>query len=147
MGMRVIDASNLIMGRLCSYVAKQLLTSEEEIVIVNAEKVMITGRKESILERFKTERDVGSVRKGPRFPKEPDRILRRTVRGMLPMKTSRGKNAFKRLRVYVSIPEEFKNSKIEVLEELKNKHINNVISLLEVSRQLGSKVKVNDNSN
>ncbi len=143
--MRVIDVSNLVMGRVCSYIAKELLSNNDEIVVVNAEKSMITGNKSQVLDRFKTERSVGSVRKGPRFPKEPDRIFRRTVRGMLPMKTSRGKTAFKRLRVYIGVPEEFKNSNIETLEQFKNKHINNVISLMEISRQLGSKVKVDDN--
>jgi len=143
--MRIIDASNLVMGRVCSYIAKELLNNNDEIVVVNAEKAMVTGKKSQVLERFKTERNVGSVRKGPRFPKEPDRIFRRTVRGMLPMKTSRGKTALKRLRVYIGIPEEFKNSNMETLEQFKNKHINNVISLMEISRQLGSKVKVDDN--
>ncbi|MEM4089615.1 MAG: 50S ribosomal protein L13, partial [Thermoplasmatales archaeon] len=87
------------MGRISSYLAKELLSKKEEIVVINAEKAVVTGKRRFLIERYKTERDVGSVRKGPRFPKEPDRIFRRTVRGMLPMKTTRGRDALKRLRV------------------------------------------------
>lgn len=87
---------------------------------------------------------MGSVRKGPKFPKEPDRIFRRTVRGMLPMKTSRGKEALKRLRVYKGVPKEFQGKEAEVLDKFKNKHISNVVPLYEISRELGSKVVVND---
>lgn len=113
-------------------------------MVINAEKAVVTGRRMFLVERYKMERDVGSVRKGPRFPKEPDRIFRRTVRGMLPMKTSRGKEAFKRLRVYKGVPPEFRGKEAEILENFKNKHISNVVPLWDISRELGSKVMGND---
>ncbi|MEM0127128.1 MAG: 50S ribosomal protein L13 [Thermoplasmatales archaeon] len=142
--MRIIDGTNLVLGRVSSYLAKELLSNKEEIVVVNAERAVITGRKRFLIEKYKTERSVGSVRKGPKFPKEPDRIFRRTVRGMLPMKTSRGKEALKRLRVYKGVPKEFQGKEAEVLDKFKNKHISNVVPLYEISRELGSKVVVND---
>ena len=91
------------------------------------------------------ERDVGSVRKGPRFPKEADRIFRRTVRGMLPMKSSKGISAFKRLSVYIGVPKEFTGKEIEKLEGFQNKHVANVITLYDVCKELGSKVIVDGN--
>jgi large subunit ribosomal protein L13 len=143
--MRVIDGSNMVLGRFCSYVAKELLEKQDEIIIVNAEKATVTGRKGYTIGRYKMERDVGSVRKGPRFPKEPDRILRRTVRGMLPMKTTRGKDAFKKLKVYIGVPKEYGDIAIEKHDEFKNKHVSNVLSLYEISKELGSKVRIDGN--
>ncbi len=143
--MRVIDGSDMVLGRFCSYIAKELLEKKEEIVIVNAEKATVTGRKGYTIGRYKVERDVGSVRKGPRYPKEPDRILRRTVRGMLPMKTTRGKDAFKNLKVFIGVPKEYSESAIEKHDEFKNKHVSNVLSLYEISRELGSKVRIDGN--
>lgn len=133
------------MGRASSYLAKELLTKDEEIVIVNAEKAVVTGRRRFSIEHYKMERDVGSVRKGPRFPKEPDRIFRRTVRGMLPMKNSKGKEAFKRLSVYIGVPIDLRGKEIEKLDQFQNKHIANVITLYEISKELGSKVVIDGN--
>ncbi len=53
--MKVIDAKDLILGRLASLVAKELLNGEE-IVIVNAEECAITGSKESILQKYRERR-------------------------------------------------------------------------------------------
>ncbi|MCL4333705.1 MAG: 50S ribosomal protein L13 [Candidatus Thermoplasmatota archaeon] len=125
--------------------AKELLTKNDEIVVVNAEKAVVSGRRRYTIERYKMERDVGSVRKGPRFPKEADRIFRRTVRGMLPMKNSRGIEALKRLRVYIGVPMEFKGKEFEKLEEYQNKHVANVTTLYDISKELGSKVIVDGN--
>jgi len=133
------------LGRASSYLAKELLTKDEEIVIVNAEKAVVTGRRRFSIEHYKMERDVGSVRKGPRFPKEPDRIFRRTVRGMLPMKNSKGKEAFKRLSVYIGVPIDLRGKEIEKLDQFQNKHIANVITLYEISKELGSKVVIDGN--
>ena len=47
------------------------------------------------------------------FSREPDRILRRTIRCMLPFHTARGREAFRNLRVYKSVPAELKGKKFE----------------------------------
>lgn len=133
----------MVLGRFSTYLAKELLTKQDEIVIVNAEKAVVTGRRRFTIERYKMERDVGSVRKGPRYPKEPDRIFRRTVRGMLPMKNTRGIEAYKRLSVFIGIPREYQGKEIEKAEGYQNKHVANVITLYEISKELGSKVIVN----
>ena len=41
---------------------------------------------------------------GPKFPRRPDDIFRRAVRGMVPYRKPTGRKAFKTLRVYVGIP-------------------------------------------
>lgn len=133
------------MGRFSSYVAKELLTKKEDIVVVNAEKATVSGRRRYSIEKYKEERSVGSVRKGPKFPKEADRILRRTVRGMLPMKNARGKEALKKLRVFIGVPKMYEGKEIEKLDQYQNKHVANVITLYEVSKELGSKVIIDGN--
>lgn len=138
--MAVIDAENMILGRLASVVAKRLLQGED-IVIVNAEKAVIIGDKHFIINKYLERRKIGSVRKGPYYPRMPDRILRRTVRGMLPMKKSRGKEAYKRLKVYMGIPREYEKEKIEKIEEAKNNKLEGFITLKELSIHLGAKLR------
>jgi len=101
--MAVVDADGVIMGRLASDVAKRLLEGQE-VTIVNAEKAVITGSKKAIMREYKERADRGHRYKGPFYPKAPHRILKRAVRGMLPWKKPRGRQAYKRLRVHVGAP-------------------------------------------
>lgn len=137
--MDVIDAEGLIVGRLSSTVAKRLLNGES-IVIVNADKAVLIGKKENIIEKYKEKYERGSIRKGPFFPRMPDRILRRTVRGMLPMKSSHGKLAYKNLMVYMGVPKEYAEAQKTVIEYAKNEKVNGFITLREISKQLGAKI-------
>ncbi len=108
----VIDAENAIAGRLASYASKQLLLGKE-IVIVNSEKAIIMGNERDIISKYLAlRRKGGSAMKGPFFPSSPERILKRIVRGMLPQKKGRGMEALKRIKCYIGIPEEFKNTKM-----------------------------------
>jgi len=114
MAEQFIDATNLKAGRLASYAAKQALLGDK-IVIVNAEKSIITGKKENALNRHKKRKELGQPTKGPFFPRTSDRMLRRIVRGMLPHRQQKGKEAFQRVMCYIGVPEEFKNKKFETL--------------------------------
>ncbi len=136
--MKVIDADNLIMGRLASHVAK-LLISGEEVAIVNAEKTIISGRKKSIIAEYHQKRTVGGPRKGPFFPRMPDRILKRTVRGMIPYKKATGKEAFKRLKVYIGVPKELEGKSLGTVEGASAEGKIRCIELGEISRELGAK--------
>lgn len=110
--MTVIDADGWILGRLASMVAKRLLRSEE-IIIVNAEKAVITGSKEDLIGKYMERRERGSKEKGPFYPKRADKILKRAIRGMLPYKKNRGRDALSRLKVYIGIPAELENKEME----------------------------------
>ncbi len=112
----VIDANQLILGRMSSIVAKRLLKGEK-IIIVNAEKAVISGKKGSKVREVKEFLKVGHPWKGPFHPRRPDRIVRRTIRGMLPYKKPKGKAAYKRLRVYIGVPEELQDVEKETLKE------------------------------
>jgi len=110
----VIDASGLILGRMASVVAKRLL-SGESIVIVNAEKATISGKRLSRVREAKAFLEVGHPGKGPFHPRRPDQIVRRTVRGMLPHRLPKGQAAFKRLRVFLGVPLEFKDATFQTI--------------------------------
>jgi len=109
----VIDAKDKIAGRLASFVAKELLKGNK-VVVLNVEKAIISGDKEDIIEEFKRRRERGDPYKGPFYPRYPDEIFRRMVRGMLPYKKYRGKIALKNLKVFYGIPEEYKDKIMDV---------------------------------
>ena len=106
---RIFDAEGTVMGRLASTAAKALLAGES-VVIVNAEKAVITGVPNYIIGQYAAARDLGSARKGPYVPRRPDRLLRRAVRGMLPRKEPRGRAAYHRLQVHVGVPNELRTA-------------------------------------
>ncbi|MEX0920866.1 MAG: 50S ribosomal protein L13 [Candidatus Pacearchaeota archaeon] len=110
--MKIIDGKNAILGRLASYVAKEALKGEE-IVILNCDEVIITGRKKDIRETFEKKRGrVGSGQKGPKHSRLSFRIVKRTIRGMLPNhRKGRGKEALKRIKCYSGVPKEFEDKK------------------------------------
>lgn len=134
---RVVDATGLVLGRASSLIAKRLLNGER-IVVVNAEKAVVVGRREDILRHFQERRARGSVRKGPFYPRQPDRIFRRSVRGMLPFHKSRGRDAFGRVMAYIGVPEEFAKAPRETLEDAKVRpSLRPPLTLADISKLLG----------
>ncbi len=141
--MPTIDATGHVVGRLASVIAKRLLNGEE-IVIVNAEKAIITGRRSVVLGEYQKRRRRGSTTShmrgiGPFYPRRPDMILRRTISRMLPHQQPRGREALKRLRVYIDVPDSFKGQSLETIEVAKRVPQGPVLSLGEVAKLLGSK--------
>jgi len=118
--MKIIDGTNAVLGRLASYVAKELLKGEE-IAILNCEKVIITGNKKTTEREFKEKRSrVGSGQKGPKLSRSADRIVKRTIRGMLPNhRFGRGREAWKKIKCYNKVPKEFQNKKMIKAGKLK----------------------------
>ena len=109
-----IDAEDAVLGRMNSFVAKQALLGNE-IYVLNAEKAVISGNKETNIKRLKLKRSINSMkpRKGPFFSSDPQKIVKRAIRGMLPdWRNGRGKEAFKRIKCYNGIPPEFKKEKL-----------------------------------
>lgn len=131
---KIIDGKNAVLGRLATAIAKQLLKGEE-IIILNAEKIIITGSPKQIVGKYLARRRIGSAHHGPFFPKKSNLIVRRTIRGMLP-KSRKGINALKKLRVHESIPKEFEGKKTEgiAVKEIKT----GFIRLKDLSKSLGS---------
>jgi len=133
----IIDAKGLILGRMASKIAKRLLQGES-VVILNAEKAAISGKRQQIVQEAKTFLEVGHPRKGPYHPRRPDRIVRRTVRGMLPWDKPKGKMAYKRLRVYLGAPKEFDGKEMQTILDASAKKLKSpYITVGELAKEIG----------
>tara|TARA_B110000467_G_scaffold164763_1_gene195565 strand:+ start:940 stop:1428 length:489 start_codon:yes stop_codon:yes gene_type:complete len=106
----VFDADGLILGRLASTVADMLLKAarsdrDDKVVIINSEKAIVSGSSTSVLQNYHDKYALNHARKGPFYPRMPDMILKRTVRGMLPyQRKSSGRRALRNLRVEIGCP-------------------------------------------
>ncbi|HZC48999.1 MAG TPA: 50S ribosomal protein L13 [Nitrososphaeraceae archaeon] len=136
----VIDAANCISGRICSHVSKLLLQGNR-VTIVNAEKAMLSGHRYKTIQLYKEHLEINSVTNpihGPFHPRRPDTILTKMVRGMIPKRKSSGIEAFKRLRVYIGIPESLKNSEMKYYDDSKiTKPSSYYITVGEVAKEIG----------
>ncbi|MFA6023116.1 MAG: 50S ribosomal protein L13 [Candidatus Pacearchaeota archaeon] len=107
----VIDGTNATLGRLASYAAKQSLLGSS-VIIVNANRVVIVGSKADIIDKYKKSISRGGTSmKGPNIIRTPERILKRTVRGMLSYKDGRGSAAIDRVICYNETPAKYENVK------------------------------------
>jgi large subunit ribosomal protein L13 len=133
----VVDARDCILGRVASNVAEMALDGQR-VAVVNAEDAVVTGSDEDVVGKFRERTELGSD-KGPAYPSRPDGILKRSVRGMLPYKRERGREAFENVRVYVGDPFD---EDAEVLEETSLDRLSNIrfVHLGEVSEQIGANV-------
>jgi large subunit ribosomal protein L13 len=131
----IIDADGAIVGRLASHVAKRAMEGER-FAIVNAEKAIITGSKEHVLSFYKRKSSFKRQVGGKHFPKRPDMVLKRTIRGMVPRKTYRGRNAISRIRVYMGVPKEFEG-KAKKVESLNKTQLLKFQSLGDVCEEIG----------
>jgi large subunit ribosomal protein L13 len=123
--MKIIDAKEAILGRLASFVAKELLKGEK-IVIVNCKDAIISGNRKFIEARYLEKKSkVGTAQKGPKVSRLPHLIVKRVIRGMLPdHREGRGRAALNNLRCYATIPKEFETKeKIKFDSKFKGKHI------------------------
>jgi large subunit ribosomal protein L13 len=134
----IIDSEGAVLGRLCTTVAKRLLNGEE-IIIVNSEKVIVTGKKTMIKAHYKHEREVGTYRKGPFYPRMPDRILKRCVRGMIPYQEPHGRTAYKKLKCYIGVPKEYQGQTFEKITSAE-KHPVDFMTLREIAQFLGANI-------
>ena len=109
----VIDASDVVLGRLASHAATLLrgkhkpifaphVDTGDFVIVVNAEKVALSGRK---LEQKRAYRHSGypgglrSMAYGELMSRHPERVIEKAVRGMLP-KNSLGRGMLRKLKVY-----------------------------------------------
>jgi large subunit ribosomal protein L13 len=112
--MVTIDASNAVVGRLGARVAK-LLLANQQVEIINADKAVMAGSLSAAKEKYLSRRHQKNKRTpedSPVWPRVPHLLLRRIVRGMLPHKSKRGRDAYHRLRVVVGAPEGVKAQRI-----------------------------------
>ncbi len=105
----VIDATNAIAGRLAAFAAKKALQGED-VVLVNAGKAVVSGNAETTVVRYykrRLQQNKADPDKSPKWPRRPDLMLKRIIKGMLPKQSSRRKHALSRVRAYLGVPKEF----------------------------------------
>ena len=138
----VIDATNLILGRLASKAAKHALDGGN-VIIINCEKAIVTGDKKQIFDSYIRKFDVGQVNQGPYFPRTPDQLVRRTIRGMLPRKKPKGRAALERIKCYAGMPTQIKLdlAGAKTLPEASGGRIKKTssITILELCKHIGYK--------
>jgi large subunit ribosomal protein L13 len=133
----IVNAEGLVLGRMLSKVAKRLLNGED-VVILNAEKVVISGKKKSKVAEAKQFLEVGAPMRGPFHYRRPDRIVKKCVRGMLPYAQPKGKTAYKRLKVYMGIPLEFKNQPMITFDQAQSSKLKGPhFTLTEMAKEVG----------
>jgi large subunit ribosomal protein L13 len=137
--MKVIDATDAVVGRMAARVAKMLLQGEE-VAIVNAEKAVVSGSPKKIVEKYFLRRKVqqkANPEESPKWPRRPDLLLKRIIRGMLPKKSARGKNALRKLRCYIGVPKEFEGKSVEKIVKTAKDFNCRFISIQKVCEKLG----------
>ena len=138
----IIDGRNAVLGRLGSLVAQRIMDGEE-IVVVNAESIIVTGERDMIFADYKARVDRGDTtkRKGPFYPRRADLLFKRSVRGMIPWTTTSGREAYRRLHVFVGTPKQFADAEKEKVEGAMKKISGKYTTLGAISKFLGSNVR------
>lgn len=109
----VIDATDVVLGRLATQAAVLLrgkhkatfaphVDSGDFVIVINAEKVALTGNKRTSKLAYRHSGYPGGLRATPigeLLAKRPERVIEQAVRGMLP-KTTLGRAQLRKLKVY-----------------------------------------------
>jgi len=125
----LIDATDKTLGRLSTEIARRLrgkhkpeytphVDTGDYIVVINAEKVKVTGNKEEDKMYYHHTGFIGnlkSINLGKLRATHPDRIIKNYVKGMMP-KNSLGKAMFKKLKVYAGATHEHTAQQPQILE-------------------------------
>jgi large subunit ribosomal protein L13 len=134
-----VNAEGLIVGRMCSKVAKRLLNGEQ-VIILNAEKAVFSGKRKAKILEGHIFLEVGAPERGPFHYRRPDKYLRKIVRGMVPYKQPKGKNAYKRLKVFMGVPLELKDQQMITFEEASSAKLKGPrVTLGELAKEIGWK--------
>jgi large subunit ribosomal protein L13 len=104
----VVNAAQSPVGRIASYTAKQALLGKE-VRVVQCAQALLSGRRRMVIHEYlQSVLRGGHSLKGPKWSKRsPERIMKRTIRGMLSHKMGRGEAAFARIRCYDALPAEY----------------------------------------
>ncbi len=136
----VYDAKGKILGRLASTIARDLLAGKD-VAVINAENAIIIGSRDSIVKKYTTRINLQEKQNpefSPYWPRRPDMLLKRAVRGMLPYAKTRGRTAYRKLTVFIGTPAGL--AKVKPIE-IKTKDANAIymphMTMRELSQSLG----------
>ncbi|MBS3068855.1 uL13 family ribosomal protein [Candidatus Micrarchaeota archaeon] len=132
-----IDGENAVLGRTGTKISKALLAGES-VLLYNCEKMRISGSlavQKAKLISHRSQTDKRTPAHSPHWPRVPNLLVRRMLRGMLPWDSQRGRDAYKRLHVQIGAPATI-NEKITKMEGAK-KELGQSFSVLQLSEALG----------
>lgn len=132
---KIYNGENCVLGRVLAKAAKEALKGEE-VQIYNAEKMIITGNEKTTMAKYEERlsfRDPAKPEHSPKLARRPDLFVKRIVRNMLPKKSARGREAFRRIKIYMGGTKE----KAEKISEL-HKNIR-FMTIEKICRYLGWK--------
>lgn len=132
----IIDGNNAVFGRLGAYAAKQALLGEK-IEIVNCERIVVSGKKDVVLAKYLRLKKMGTPVKGPFYSSVPDKFVKRLIRGMLPHKQQKGREALSRIKCYKGVPEQFQGKELKKIAQSKLKI--NSVPIAEICKHIGGK--------
>jgi len=139
--MMVIDANELVAGRLASKVAKAIINGEN-VTVINAESIVLVGNKKSIIDKFTVKVDarvLSNPHYGPKYDRIPSKMFRRMVRNMLPTKKSAKDRMIKQLKTFNGSARGIDAKDAIVFEDIKFNHRNNYMTLKDVALLLGGR--------
>lgn len=113
----IIDGDFVPLGRIAAFASKKALRGNN-VSIINTEKIIIIGNPKGIIKRYleKFQFGIGNPSK-PIFFKDPIKMVKRSIRGMVGFKKTTGQEAFKRINCYIGIPKQFEGKEIAKLEK------------------------------
>ena len=135
----IYDGEGVVFGRVASRVAKDLLKGNC-VDLINCEKMIISGDKKLLAKNILAKKDMGSggSMKGPKYPRTPEKLVKRMIRGMLPRDRARGRDAFRRLKCYASDSKSYNLDKDAEVIKLDYRKPMKFSSVAEVLKLLGA---------
>ncbi len=137
----IVNAEGLVAGRLASKVAKAAINGED-VVIINAEKVVLVGKQTAIMPKFQQRVDAGvksNPHYGPKYDRIPSKMLRRMIKGMLPNKSRTAEKLLKQIYIYNSTTDKVDITKAITMEDIKCNEKHDFMLLEDVAKALGGK--------
>ena len=135
-----IDAKNLIVGRFAVVAAKAALLGEH-VEIINCDMAVISGSRLGIHAEWLRKAGMGTHRKGPFYDRQPQRLVKRIIRGMLPHKQSKGAMALDRIKCFSGVPATVKKEDFKTIEsaDLKKLKSTRFVTIAEICKVMGGK--------
>ena len=136
---KIINGEDLIVGRVASYVAKNILKDNEEYHIYNAEKMVFSGEMKPLLAKYVMRRALknkANPEHSPHWPKRPDLLVKRIIRGMLPYDKPTGKKIYKKIKVYIGNDEKLNGVNIEFNATYNKAKLDRYVTVYELCKAL-----------
>lgn len=108
----IVDAKDLLVGRMAVHVAKAALLGSE-VHVINCEKAVKSGSKAEVVNAYIHRVQRGVPAKGPYVHRKSHDIVKRVIRGMVPYRKEHGKKAFSRIKCYNGVPAAFAGKESE----------------------------------